>query len=179
HYLTEVQLARPSAAFSILSGNPAVASIGHSLDQREGTSANGFAWAARRELLRQHGLFDACIIGGGDRAVNCAANQCFDELMNRHYMNEPQRERYLSWARPFYETVHAEFGCLEGDIFHLWHGGIQGRRTRERHRGLQPFKFDPYSDIAIDMNGCWRWITRKQDMHDYIRGYFALRREDG
>jgi len=75
--------------------------------------------------------------------------------------------------------VRADVGCLDGEIFHLWHGGIQGRRTRERHKGLQQFKFDPYSDIAIDMNGCWRWSTQKQNMHDYIRGYFAVRREDG
>jgi hypothetical protein len=176
---TETEFTRPSAAFSISSGVPAPTCIGHSLDIREGTSACGFAWAARRELLDQHGFFDACILGGGDRAMASAANRCFDEFMHRHYMNKHQRDRYIAWARPFYETVRAEVGCLEGDIFHLWHGDVSERRTRSRHEGLQRFQFDPFTDIAIDQNGCWRWNTEKREMHDYIRGYFSSRREDG
>ena len=111
---SEVELTRPSAAFSIASGQVAATCIGHSLDTREGTPASGFAWAARRELLDQHGFFDANIIGGGDRAMTCAANCCFDELMNRHYMNKRQQDRYMAWAKPFYETVRAEIGYLRG-----------------------------------------------------------------
>jgi hypothetical protein len=178
-YMTEAEFTRPSAAFSISCGAPAATCIGHSLDIREGTSASGFAWAARRELLDKHGFFDSCILGGGDRAMACAANHCFDELMKRHYMNKRQQDRYIAWAKPFYETVRAEVGYLEGDIFHLWHGDVRERRTRSRHEGLQRFQFDPFTDIAIDTNGCWRWNTEKQEMHDYIRGYFSSRREDG
>jgi hypothetical protein len=176
---TEVEVTRPSAAFSVASGLPAATCIGHSLNILEGTCANGFAWAARRELLDQHGFYDACILGGGDRAVACAATRCFDELMKRHYMNKFQQDRYIAWAKPFYETVRAEIGHLEEDIFHLWHGDVRERRTRGRHEGLQRFRFDPFTDIAIDANGCWRWNTDKQEMHDYIRGYFLSRREDG
>ena len=36
-------------------------------------AACGYAWAARKELIRKHGLYDACIIGSGDRAIFCAA----------------------------------------------------------------------------------------------------------
>ena len=109
----------------------------------------------------------------------CAANHCFDELMKRHYMNKRQQDRYIGWAKPFYETVRGEIGYLDGEIFHLWHGDVRERRSRGRHEGLQRFQFDPYSDIAIDTNGCWRWNTEKQEMHDYIRRYFSSRREDG
>jgi hypothetical protein len=176
---SEVEFTRPSAAFSLSSGIPATTCVGHSLDIREGTSASGFAWAARRELLDQHGFFDACILGGGDRAMTCAANRCFDEFMNRHYMSKHQRDRYIAWAKPFYETVRAEAGYLDGDIFHLWHGDVHARQTRSRHEGLQRFQFDPFTDIAIDQNGCWRWNSDKREMHDYVRGYFSSRREDG
>jgi hypothetical protein len=175
----DVEFSRPSAAFSISSGQPAAMTIGHTLDTREGTSANGFAWAARRELLNQHGFYDACIVGGGDRALNCAANHCFDEIMKRHYWNKRQRDRYVAWAEPFYETVQAETGYLDGDIFHLWHGNVHERRTRTRHEGLQRFQFDPFTDIAIDTNGSWRWNSDKPDMHDYVSRYFSSRREDG
>jgi hypothetical protein len=132
-----------------------------------------------RELLDQHGFFDACILGGGDRAMNCAANHCFDEIMKRHYWNMRQQDRYIAWAEPFYEAVRAEIGYLGGDIFHLWHGDVRKRGTRTRHEGLQRFQFDPFTDIAVDTNRCWRWNTQKQDMHDYIRDYFSSRREDG
>jgi hypothetical protein len=175
----EVEFTRPSAAFSISSGLPATLAIGHTLDTREGTSATGFAWASRRELLDRHGFFDACILGGGDRAMTCAANHCFDEIMKRHYWNRRQRDRYLAWAEPFYETVRAETGYLDVDIFHLWHGNVHERGTRTRHQGLQRFQFDPFADIAIDANGCWRWNSEKPAMHDYVSGYFSSRREDG
>jgi hypothetical protein len=87
--------------------------IGHLLDTLEGTCANGLAWAARRELLDQHGFFDACIIGGGDRAMASAAYHCFDELMKSHSMNKRQQDRYVGWAKPFYESVRAEIGYTE------------------------------------------------------------------
>jgi hypothetical protein len=176
---TEVEFTRPSAAFSVASGVPAMTCIGHLLDTLEGTCANGLAWAARRELLDQHGFFDACIIGGGDRAMASAAYHCFDELMKSHSMNKRQQDRYVGWAKPFYESVRAEIGYLDGDIFHIWHGDVRDRHPRGRHEGLQEFEFDPFTDIAIDTNGCWRWNTEKKEMHDYIRGYFASRREDG
>ena len=173
----EVESTRPSATFSISSGLPAATCIGHLLDTREGTCANGLAWAARRELLHQHGFYDACIVGGGDRAMICAAYR--NELMERHYINERQRDRYVGWAKPFHESIRDQIGSLDGDIFHLWHGHARDRQTRGRHEGLQRFQFDPFTDIALDTNGCWRWNTEKQEMHDYIRGYFVSRREDG
>jgi hypothetical protein len=178
-YRTHIEFTRPSAAFSISSGQPAATSIGHSLESREGTSANGFAWAARRDLLDQHGFYDACILGGGDRAMNCAANRCFDELFKRHYMNQRQQDRFVTWAEPFFEAVRGEVGYLESDILHLWHGKVCDRGTRSRHEGLQKYQFDPFIDIAQDANGCWRWNSPKREMHDYVRRYFSSRREDG
>jgi hypothetical protein len=85
----------------------------------------------------------------------------------------------MAWATPYYESVRAETGFLDADIFHLWHGCDRERRTRSRHKGLRRFQFDPFTDIALDDHGSWRWDTNKQDMHEYVRGYFASRREDG
>jgi hypothetical protein len=108
-----------------------------------------------------------------------AAKHCFGEVIKCHYMNRRQQDRYTAWAKPFYETVRAEVGYLEGCLFHLWHGDVRDRQARARHEGLQRFQFDPFIEIAIDTNRCWRWNTDKQEMHDYIRGYFLSRREDG
>ncbi len=176
---SEVEFTRPSVAHALASGIPAAACLGHLLDERRGTSAPGFAWAARRKLLERHAFYDACIIGGGDRAMPSAANRCIDEFMQRLCMNQRQQDHYIAWAKSFYETVRSEIGYCEADIFHLWHGDVGKRQARRRFEGLQPFQFDPYTDIAIDANGAWRWNTDKREMHDYVHGYFASRLEDG
>jgi hypothetical protein len=51
---SEVEFTRPSAAFTLASGVPAATALCHLLDNRIGTCAAGFAWAARRELLDRH-----------------------------------------------------------------------------------------------------------------------------
>ena len=38
----------------------------------------GLAWASHRSLLERHGLYDAAILGSGDRAIVCAALGQFD-----------------------------------------------------------------------------------------------------
>ena len=173
----DVELTRPSTAASIASGLPAEVCIGGSNEIRAGTSANGFAWAARRELLDRHGLFDACIIGGGDTAMIAAAMGCPGETVRVHAMNSRQQERYLAWARPFHESVQVDVGCLDGDLFHLWHGPRESRK-RLRHEGLRPFQFDPSVDITMTADGCWQWNTPKHAMHDYVRAYFFSRQHD-
>ena len=111
--------------------------------------------------------------------MTCAAQHCFDKLMQRHCMDERERQRYIAWAEPFYESVQAEMGFLGVDIFHLWHGDIERRKSRTRFEGLQCFQFDPCTDVAIEENGAWRWNTDKQEMHEHVHAYFAERREDG
>ncbi|HUI26907.1 MAG TPA: hypothetical protein VL403_12555, partial [Candidatus Kryptonia bacterium] len=51
--------------------------------------ALGMAWAARRELLERHGLYDACILGSGDKAMVLAGLGYFD-LVNSLEMNDRQ-----------------------------------------------------------------------------------------
>lgn len=183
---TEVEFTRPSAMFSISSGQPATMCLGRISKTPEvaypkglGPHAKGLAWAIRREIVDQHGFFDACIVGGGDTALASAANNCFDAVINAHFMNERQRERYMTWARPFYETVREEVGYLDAQIYHMWHGDYYSRQRAGRHEGLQQFQFDPFTDIAKDVNGCWRWATEKPEMHAYVRGYFSSRDEEG
>ena len=169
----------PSVAFDVALGIPAATSLGHPFDNRKGTSAPGFAWAARRELLNRHLFFDTCILGGGSRAMACAAYHCLEELINRHRMNEQERQRYVAWAEPYYATVRAETSFLDVDIFHLWHGDSVNRQKARAREEFQRFQFDPGTDITVHENGCWRWNSDKQEMHEYLRAYFAARREDG
>lgn len=142
-------------------------------------STAGLAWAARRELLEAHGLYDACILGSGDRAILCAAMGIFDSGVNAVGMRGRQIEHYLAWAAPFHGAVGGHLGFVDGRVLHLWHGDLTNRRYAQRHEGLSRFRFDPYRDIVLDPSGCWRWNSSKSEMHDYVRAYFESRKEDG
>ena len=176
---SQIEFTRPSAASSMASGVPAKTCLGHLIDNRKITSAPGFAWAARRDLLDRHNFFDACIVGGGQRAMACALTNCLEELMERHLMNEHERKCYITWAEPFYDSVRTEMAFVDVEIFHLWHGDVGRRRSLERLVDFQRFQFDPCTDIRIASNGCWQWSTDKHEMHEYVRDYFAFRMEDG
>src|SRR5215204_187472 len=170
---------QPSVASTVASGLPTRTSLIRAHERKSGTCVNGFAWTARRELLDEHGFYDACIVGGGDRAMAAAAYGIFDEMTQLHSMNERQEGYYLAWVKPYFESVGGAVSFAECDLFHLWHGEMSDRRTRERHEGLGRFRFDAYDHIAIDENGPWRWDSDKLHMHEWVKEYFASRREDG
>lgn len=135
----------------------------------------GLAWAARRDLLDRHGFFDAAIIGGGDRALVCAAYGTFGMLIEKHRMNPRQERRYLDWAVPFNADVGGRLGWSDGDLYHLWHGDIERRQYAERHAALAAIGFDPYADIARAENGVWRWNSDKPELHRMLADYFTGR----
>ena len=142
-------------------------------------STAGLAWAARRDLLAQHGMYDACILGTADRVMAAAAIGRLDYGRDAILMNERQMLHYRAWGAPFHAAVRGRVGSIEGRTFHLWHGELRNRRYRERHDGLRRYGFDPFVDIALEGSGCRRWNTDKPDLHAYVRDYFGRRDEDG
>jgi hypothetical protein len=168
---------QPSAVSTIASGVDAAELFARPNERGPYSTSKGLAWAARREELNKNGFYDACIIGGGDLAMISAVYGCFDIAMRN--MNDRQKEHYLGWARRCYEMYREEINFLHCRLFHLWHGEVERRHYRERHDGLRRFDFNPFEDIAYDENGSWCWNTDKPDMHEYVRNYFAARREDG
>jgi len=114
-----------------------------------GAYATGMAWAARRELLEDPGFYDACITGGGDRAMVAAGFGTFDHVLTGFAMGEACARHYLAWARRFRDDVGGHIVPLDGDIFHLWHGALGRRGTSARHRELSRFGYDPFSDLVL------------------------------
>jgi hypothetical protein len=141
--------------------------------------AFGMAWAARRAVLDRHGFYDALIIGSGDRAMACAAFGRYDDAIRMAHLDATRRSHYLSWAEPWHRAIGGRVGCLEGDLFHLWHGSLAHRRYVDRHAGLASFSFDPSVDISADDGGAWRWATDKPALHAFLADYFRSRQEDG
>jgi hypothetical protein len=142
-------------------------------------TAPGYAWAARRELFDGVGLYDACIVGGGDSALARAAYGRFDDAVRQQLMNLRRRSHFLEWAALFYDRVRGEVAYLDGALRHLWHGSRADRRYKERVQRLETYAFDPWADISAGDKGAWCWSSAKPAMHDYVRSYFASRREDG
>ncbi|HUI27588.1 MAG TPA: hypothetical protein VL403_16010 [Candidatus Kryptonia bacterium] len=149
---------------------------GASLFRRTST---GLAWAARRDVLDPDGLYDACIIGNGDRVMACAAYGRFAEGIEAAKMSGDRAAHYLAWAKPFFDRVRGSVGYVDGRISHLWHGDYKDRLHAARHERLRDFGFDPSNDIALDASGCWRWSSDKFAMHQWVQHYFESRNEDG
>jgi len=148
-------------------------------DKRGLGSMDGLAWAAHRDILERHGLYDACIVGGGDGAIAAGVMGNFQDFVDYLLLNPRRSEHFLAWARPFYDAVRGNLGHCPGTLLHLWHGDLEDRNYRARRVGLAEFDFDPYSDIAIDNSGAWRWTSDKPRMHRFVRDYFDSRFEDG
>jgi hypothetical protein len=172
-------LTRESLGSWLESGRSVDDALRHATTRRSDSAMKGMAWAASRNLLESHGFYDACIIGGGANALACAVLGTTDHVMRSNRMNERQRAHYLAWAQRFHGAAPGPIACMDGDVYHLWHGDLADRGGGARHQGLLPFDFDPAVDIAIAEAGCWRWATDKPDLHRYVRDYFAARKEDG
>lgn len=140
---------------------------------------HGMAWAARRELIERHGLYDSCVIGGGDTALLGAAYGVPGIVADEKLMSAAQRDHYFRWAAGFHRDVRGRVGAVAGEIHHLWHGEIKDRRYELRHEDLAQYEFDPYTDIRPSAQGPWRWASDKPAMHSLLRDYFHSRRADG
>ena len=139
----------------------------------------GHAWAARRDLLDRVGFYDPMILGSGDFIMAMAAIGRYRDIEAPYQMNQRQAEHYLAWAVRYHEEIEGNLGVVEGTLLHLWHGDLVDRGYDVRYQGLKAYDFDPFSDVAVDENGCWRWNSDKPELHEYVRQYFARRREDG
>ena len=168
-----------SAVALINEGQAAAEILGGVTNRTGGAATPGMAWAARRDLITRHGLYDGCIIGGGDTALAAAAYGCFDAVTALHRMNASQQARYLAWAQPFHADVGGRIGVAALEVQHLWHGDLADRQAAERHARLAQHDFDPHCDIMPGRDGAWRWASDKPALHQMLADYFRARREDG
>ncbi len=141
----------------------------------------GFAWAARRDLLAEYGLYDACIAGSGDHMMAHAlcgdwTSRCIQRIIGA---NNKHRDFFANWAVRLYRDVRARLGYVPGAVLHLWHGDVNHRRYVNRNQELAGFAFDPAVDLRPGTNGCWEWNSSKPALHRWACNYFSQRFEDG
>ena len=138
----------------------------------------GLAWAARREILQDYGLYDTMVVGGGTRALVSAMYGEFDGITEAFQLTPARQQHYLRWARPYHKAVDGRISHVPGRLYHLWHGKLENRNYAGRYQGLVDFDFEP-TDIAIGSNGAWHWARSKPDLEKYLMNHFVNRAEDG
>lgn len=141
--------------------------------------AHGHAWAARRELVAEHGLYDACIIGGGDKAFAMAVSGHAGAFVRSRPMAEGHAEHYVEWAQRISARTREKVGAVPGHVYHLWHGSYQQRHYEERHVLLKRLEFDPRRHLESHHDGTWRWNATADNLRRSVSEYFFSRHEDG
>ena len=139
---------------------------------------SGHAWAARRELLDEHGLYDACVCGSGDMAIGLAAMGLQTTFSKSFPLSSAQEAHYHSWAEPLARATGGRAGVLSSKIRHLFHGSLSNRQYRSRLEWLSRSGFDPGRDLVTDEHGLWQWAHESADREAWFRDYFARRSED-
>ena len=139
----------------------------------------GFAWAARRELLERHPLFDEWIVGGGDSAYFHAAAGSPERVVENHGLASPHRDQFLPRARELAHAIDGRIGHVPGRVYTLWHGDFADRCYRSRHSILARHGFDPRRFLRRSPSDVWEWSDASHGLPDEIRAYFEQRKEDG
>ena len=161
-----------SAAFRCATGTlPDQAYCRHGLS-RTLRYAPGMAWAARRDVLDAHGLYDWEVLGPADKLLLVAAAGRGDLALP--WMSEAHARHYWKWARRFADAMGRRMSWIDGDLVHLWHGDLASRRYDERIDGFERFGFDPEADLAVTNDGAWRWNSDKPEMHAFVAEQLAL-----
>jgi hypothetical protein len=140
--------------------------------------AHGMAWAGTRRLLEDIGLYDACIVGGGDLAMSLGIIGCAHKLEMRRPMTDEHTRHYLSWAQKLNGSASVKLGFLPGTIYHCWHGRFARRNYRSRHETLKHLGFNPYDHLLKSENGTWNWAHHAGDLKKAVSSYFFERQED-
>jgi len=140
----------------------------------------GGAWATRLDKIKQTGLYDANIIGGGDCIF-------FNGIFNRpteqdvlHWAGytEERKSHNREWKSKFLSIFPtSKLSYYNQECNHLYHGSFPDRKYYDRHSLLIKHNFNPYLDICIT-KGVWEWNSDKPELHKEVEKYFFDRNED-
>ncbi len=152
-------------------------SVGYKKYQEGMVRHAGFAWAAKRVFIDKYGFYDKSIIGFGDYIMS-------ETFLNKNlygvlkHFPKKMRKDILKWSIPVKEYVKGNVSCIEGTVFHLWHGDRVNRLHGIREKWLRKYKFNPSKDIVIGVNDLWKWNTNKNILHYNLKNLFKNRKED-
>ena len=142
----------------------------------------GYAWAMRREIFDEVGLYEAAVSGSADHfmahAIYNDYNFCICNAL-KHDHN--QIEHLKTWGHRFHKLVQGSLGEVPGEIQHLWHGDAVNRRYFLRMHDITNLGFNPWTDLHVEPGRPMAWTPNmgKNGLKDYFANYFESRQEDG
>jgi hypothetical protein len=137
----------------------------------------GYVWAARREFINKHKLYDPIITGAGDLFMLMAFTGNFGwldypEELRGYDMNAATH--FFDWGFPVYKDTQGKIGHTSDVIFHMWHGDINNRNYLDLSKALQKNRFNPQEDLKLEINGSWKWASDKPKLHQAVKNIFKI-----
>jgi hypothetical protein len=153
----------------------------HGLNVLTSRGHPGFGWAARRQFLLNHPLFETAIVGGADKMMLYAWSGFADSSRTRAMTSEKGFIAFSRWASALEETCPQgpRLSFVPGTLHHLWHGNSEHRQYNERYEILKRFDFNPDHDLVVNADGCLELTSGKPELAQAITEYFFNRKEDG
>jgi hypothetical protein len=141
----------------------------------------GYAWAARKDLILKHGLYDRSIAGSGDHLM---AHAMMGDLSSPCVTNSvgaanPFRDSFHAWAKPFHSDVRSNVGFVRGAVLHRWHGDRKKRYYYKRMVGLLAREYNPTLDVTVASSEALQWTEHGAPLKRWMKNYFTRRQEDG
>jgi len=131
----------------------------------------GYVWAARREFLQRHLLYDPIITGCGDLIMAMGYFGYFG-IEDFHILTEEAQLHFFNWAYPVSKEVKDNVGFTSDLIVHLWHGDISDRNYLNDSRCLKTCNFSP-RDLRISESGCFEWNSCNFELQNKIKQLFT------
>jgi hypothetical protein len=139
----------------------------------------GFAWAARRDILQRHLLYDRHVLGGGDVTIAHAFYGDTDYWRGLNMfcrgLTKAEIASIGDWGRRLHSDVQGSIGFVPGRVVHFWHGATARRGYADRWRILKDNDYAPDTDVSLDSQDCLCWSSDKAGLHAGVRAYFAAR----
>lgn len=138
----------------------------------------GGGWLGHAELWRTTGLFDMCIVGGGDWPLATAFLSASGQPLEcpwSHALRFPKiRALWESWRAGIPQLCEAT--AVPATVTLLPHGS----RSRRGYDSRMPLldRFDPLHDVRRRSDGILEWTGLNARLQDEVRQYFLSRRED-
>lgn len=77
----------------------------------------GLAWASRKRTITKAGFYDAMILGGGDRAMACAAYGQFEHAIEFARLSACRAAHYKQWANRHSTPFRGKSGTSKGRYY--------------------------------------------------------------
>ena len=140
----------------------------------------GYAWATTKDnILAMGEFYDKGILGNGDKHMAAAFMGKYEDGFYKGFqVSKGYIESLKEWQDKIMPIFKQNFGYVDMEIRHHWHGSKDDRQYIHRWKLLMDYQYDPYKDLIKDEGGLYRLKDEKKEFEAMIIKIFEGRRED-